>query len=347
MVYGAEDAFQRLPLHWMYWPMIGGLVVGLGGLIDPRALGVGYTQIDALLAGRMAAGPALELLVVKAAIWAIALGSGTSGGVLAPLLIMGGCAGALASLVLPHASPGDWALIGMAATMGGTMRAPLTAMMFAVELTGDAALSVPLIAACGAATAFTVLLLKRSILTEKLARRGHHIVREYTVDPFDLARVGEVMVGSVDTLPASMTLAEMAAFFTDAAPRHKAYPVLDEGGRPVAMATRADALRLLAETDADPARREASLGAALSGRDLVRGFPEEPVTVLANRMVARGVGRVPVVRAADGVLVGLVARKDLLTVRARVREEETGRQAFLGLARRVGSSAVELEAAGR
>ena len=131
MVYGAEDSFMKLPIHWMWWPVIGGLVVGIGGVFDPNALGVGYANIQLLLNGHQSFDWILRLMLVKAIIWAVALGSGTSGGVLAPLLMIGGCVGALFGTLLPHAGPGDWALIGMAATMGGTMRAPLTAMMFA------------------------------------------------------------------------------------------------------------------------------------------------------------------------------------------------------------------------
>ena len=324
MVYASEDLFLKLPIHWMWWPMIGAVAVGLGGLIDPRALGVGYVDIAALLNGRLAGASSLTLMAVKALIWAIALGSGTSGGVLAPLLIIGGCAGAVASGVLPHAAPGDWALIGMAATLGGTMRAPLTAMMFAVELTGDAALSVPLLAACGAAMAFTVLALKRSILTEKIARRGHHIVREYMVDPFDITRAGDVMVARVDSLSAEMTVGAMVALFTDGAAHHKAYPVVDAAGRPVAMATRADAL----EATAHPERHAQTLAVALGGRTMVQARPDEPLREVVARMVAQDVGRVPVVSAEDGVLVGLVARKDLLRVRARLIEEEQTRGAY-------------------
>ena len=324
MVYASEDLFLKLPIHWMWWPMIGAVAVGVGGLIDPRALGVGYVDIAALLNGRLAGASSLTLMAVKALIWAIALGSGTSGGVLAPLLIIGGCAGAVASGVLPHAAPGDWALIGMAATLGGTMRAPLTAMMFAVELTGDAALSVPLLAACGAAMAFTVLALKRSILTEKIARRGHHIVREYMVDPFDITRAGDVMVARVDSLSAEMTVGAMVALFTDGAAHHKAYPVVDAAGRPVAMATRADAL----EATAHPERHGQTLAVALGGRTMVQARPDEPLREVVARMVAHDVGRVPVVSAEDGVLVGLVARKDLLRVRARLIEEEQTRGAF-------------------
>ncbi|MGH7042466.1 MAG: chloride channel protein, partial [Acetobacteraceae bacterium] len=322
-----------------------------------------------LLHGHMTVSGSLMLLSVKAVIWAVALGSGTSGGVLAPLLIIGGCAGAVFGTALPYieldgwgiglggfgadgtgadgagaggvgaGGVGDWALIGMAATMGGTMRAPLTAMMFAVELTGDAALSVPLLAACGAATVFTVLLLKRSILTEKVARRGHHIVREYSVDPFDLARVGDVMVRPVDTLPATMTLGEMVTFFTDSTVRHKTYPVLDAAGRPVAMAARADALHAIRE----PERHRLTLAEALTGRPLVTATPDEPVTVLVNRMVDNDLGRVAVVAVTDGRLVGLVARKDLLQVRARLLQEERGRENFLGvrLGRRGGAARAE------
>ncbi|MBU6499944.1 MAG: chloride channel protein, partial [Rhodospirillales bacterium] len=121
MVYGAEDSFARLPIHWMWWPCLGGLVVGLGGLVEPAALGVGYDNIAALLQGGLGVRAVLALLVVKAVIWAVALGSGTSGGVLAPLLILGGALGALAGHALPAASPGFWALLGMAAMMGGTM----------------------------------------------------------------------------------------------------------------------------------------------------------------------------------------------------------------------------------
>src|SRR5262249_42054372 len=143
---------------------------------------------------------------------------------------------------LPGASSGFFALLGMAAMMGGTMRSPLTATLFAVELTGDTQALLPLLAACVVSYAVTVLLLKRSILTEKVARRGYHVSREYHVDPFDLTRVTEVMVKAVDSLPSSMTIAEAIAFFTTSAPRHKSYPVVDGDGHVVAMVSRADIL---------------------------------------------------------------------------------------------------------
>ncbi|MBV8652469.1 MAG: chloride channel protein, partial [Alphaproteobacteria bacterium] len=188
MVYTSEDLFQRLPIHWMWWPVFGGAVIGLGGLVEPHALGVGYDNIAALLQGDMTAAATLRLVAVKAVIWSIALGSGTSGGVLAPLLIMGGALGALfggiaAAGIVPGGEIGLWALIGMAAMMGGTMRSPLTAIVFAIELTHNLGAMLPLAVACAMAHATTVLLLRRSILTEKVARKGHHVMREYIVDP--------------------------------------------------------------------------------------------------------------------------------------------------------------------
>jgi chloride channel protein, CIC family len=329
IVYASEDAFTKLPIHWMWWPVIGGLVVGVGGVFDPDALGVGYANIAILLHGDLTFGWVLRLMLVKAIIWAIALGSGTSGGVLAPLLIIGGCVGGLFGRVLPHAAPGDWALIGMAATMGGTMRAPLTAMMFAVELTGDAALIMPLLAACGASYAFTVLLLKRSILTEKIARRGHHIMRELSVDPLDLAQVKDVMVTDVDTLRAEMTVGELVRYFSVNLPRHKAYPVLDTQGRLVALVTRANVLSFVKDTS----RHGQTLVEALGSRKLVVGYPHEPVSSLTYRMVQQDVGRVPIVDPADHRLLGLVARKDLLRVRARLLSEERERRRVMAFGR--------------
>lgn len=320
MVYGTEDAFAHVRVHWMWWPALGAVVVGVGGLIDPAALGVGYANIAHLLDGHLTMYAVMLLLVVKSVIWAVALGSGTSGGVLAPLLIMGGALGAIAGHFLPDAGPGFWALLGMAAMMGGTMRAPLTASLFAVELTGDFAAIVPLFAACATSFAVTALLLKRSILTEKIARRGYHIVREYHADPFALTAVREVMANPVDTLPAAMPVAEVVAFFTGPGPRHKSYPVIDASRHVVGMVSRADVLNWVREPP------KGTLAAALSGAGLVFAYPDEPVGHIADRMVTAQAGRIPVISRDGGRLVGLIARKDLLRVRERVAAEEQNRE---------------------
>jgi CBS domain-containing protein len=326
LVYAAEDAFQKLPIHWMWWPIVGGVVIGIGGLIEPQALGVGYDNIRALLAGDMAGHAAFVLLAVKAVIWAVALGSGTSGGVLAPLLIMGGTLGVLSGPLLPSAPPGFWALLGMTAMMGGTMRSPLTSPLFAAELTGDYAALLPLLTASAASYAVTVLLLKRSILTEKIARRGLHVLREYHVDPFDMTRVRDVMVKAVDTLPVGMKISEAADFFTTEEPRHKTYPVVDGLGKAVGIVSRADVLRWLREKN-EPFT---VLAESTQGQAMCVCSPDDLVGALADRMIAEGHGHLPVVEPEGGTLVGFVARQDLLHARARMKAEESEHSRSLG-----------------
>ncbi|RVD55374.1 MULTISPECIES: chloride channel protein [unclassified Mesorhizobium] len=330
MVYACEDGFQKLPIHWMWWPMLGGLVVGMGGLIDPRALGVGYDNIADMLDGRTIATAALLLLVVKAVIWSVALGSGTSGGVLAPLLIMGGAMGAVLAGVLPAADPGFWALLAMAATMGGTMRAPLTATFFAVELTGNTHVLVPLIAACAAAHAVTVLLMKRSILTEKIARRGHHLVREYRIDPFALTRVREVMTSEVESVPATMTLHGAAALLTAPETRHPSFPVVDENRQVLGLIDPPAILRWRRAGK----HRTTTLGELLAGSKVTLAYPDEYLEGLSDKLLTANVSHLPVVAREDGRLVGYVGWKDLMRVRSRKQAEERERSTLLGFGTR-------------
>ena len=339
MVYACEDAFQKLPIHWMWWPMIGGLVVGIGGLIEPRALGVGYDNIADMLDGRPVAAAALLLLAVKAIIWSVALGSGTSGGVLAPLLIMGGAMGAVLAGILPAADPGFWALLAMSATMGGTMRAPLTATFFAVELTGNTHVLVPLIAACAAAHAVTVLLMKRSILTEKIARRGHHLVREYRVDPFALTRVREVMTAQVESVPATMTLHGAAAFLTAPETRHPSFPVIDENRRVLGLIDPPAILRWRRAGK----HRTTTLGDLLAGSKVTLAFPEEYLEGLSDKLLMANVSHLPVVTRESLQLVGYVGWKDLMRVRSRKQAEERDRSTLLGFGTRRGKKADAVE----
>ncbi len=329
MVYRCEDFFQKLPIHWMWWPVIGGFAIGLGGLIEPRALGVGYDNIADLLNGTMTGEPALRLLTVKALIWSIALGSGTSGGVLAPLLIMGGAVGALVSIVIPFGTPAFWSLIAMAAVMGGTMRAPLTAMIFAFELTHNTDALLPLAVACVAAQGTTVLLLKRSILTEKVARRGHHIFREYIVDPFETTRAAEILKHPAETLPASMPVADVVAFFTSsgATHRHKAYPVITDDKKLSGMVTKADVLEWVVKGWPP----EATLGMQVLGVSLVSGYGDKSAGTLADRMLKRGVGCIPILHRQDGTLSGIITRSDLLRVRSAVTHHEHEREILIPL----------------
>lgn len=323
LLYACEDLFERLPIHWMWWPALGGLVVGLGGLIEPRALGVGYDVIADLLSGHIVVSAVLLILIVKAAIWLVALSSGTSGGVLAPLLILGGAMGWLAGSALPG-EPGYWALLGMAAMLGGTMRAPLTGALFAVELTGDTHALPALLAASAAAYAVTVLLLKRSILTEKIARRGQHITREYGIDPHQFTRVSDVMTRRVETLPGNLTVREAVAALETGS--HRAYPVVDERSRPLGFVTRADAL--LWTTEGGHAGE--LLDERVSDGALPVVHPDDVTAHAIDLMLSSDSGRLPVVDPKTGVLVGLVTRRDILQVQAAFSRTETERQAYFG-----------------
>jgi CIC family chloride channel protein len=329
MVYACEDAFQRLPIHWMWWPAIGGVVIGVGGLIDPHALGVGYVNIAALLAGTMTGMQAVRLLLVKSVIWSVALGSGTSGGVLAPLLMMGGAIGVVFGSFVPFGDHGTWALVGMASIMAGTMRSPLTSIVFALELTHNTGGLLPVAAACVMAHATTVLLLRRSILTEKVARRGHHVMREYVVDPFETMRVYEIMAHPVETLPADMLIGDVVEYFTadSTAVRHKSYPVVNAEAGLAGIVSRADVLRWTVEGWPTGER----LRDVISEQDLTIGYTDELVGELADRMSATDASRVPVLRRADGAVVGLVARRDLLLVRKDRAQSETEREAMIRL----------------
>src|SRR6478736_1622415 len=206
-VYAAEDGFARLPIHWMWWPAIGGLVIGIGGLVFPQALGVGYDTIGSLLQGDVPRRVILGVLVVKSVIWSVSLGSGTSGGVLAPLLMMGGALGGVEAMAFPYEGAGFWPLVSMGAILGGTMRSPFTGVVFAFELTHDVNVMLPLLVAVTIAHGFTVLVLDRSILTEKVARRGYHLSREYATDPLEILFVREVMRPNIVALHAEAPFA--------------------------------------------------------------------------------------------------------------------------------------------
>ena len=218
LVYLAEDAFKKLPFHWMWWPAIGGAIIGVGGLIEPRALGVGYDVIDQLLTGRAGLSLIVGILVVKTLIWSLSLGSGTSGGVLAPVFMIGGSLGALEGQLLPHVFPGFWAMAGLAAVVGGVMRSPLTGVVFTLELTHAWNALPALLVASVSAYALSALILKRSVLTEKIARRGLHLTREYTTDPLEAFYAREVMTPGAPTesgftVCADSTLLEVANVF--------------------------------------------------------------------------------------------------------------------------------------
>jgi len=315
ILYRIEDGFHRLPIHWMWWPAIGAVVVGIGGLFDLRVLGAGYDVIQALVDGNLVVQAVLLLLVVKAIVWLVALGSGTSGGILAPLLILGGCTGFLIGQYLPG-DAGFWAMIGMAGIMSGVMRAPMTGALFAAELTNHLSALPETIAAGCAAYAVSVLIMKRSILTEKIARRGKHVLREYSVDALELLQASQLMTPNPATLPGDMHLTDAVRFFETEAD-HRSYPVVDEKGRLLGLVSRTDALRWQVD-----AADEGTLAESLSDAATEFAFPETPTAEVADMMVESGVGRVPVIDHDSRRVVGILSRQDLLKVRARHRHTE-------------------------
>ena len=302
----------------------------MGGLLDPRVLGVGYDTIHALLRGEILGAAVIGLLVGKALVWSIALGSGTSGGVLAPLLIMGGALGAFEAGWIPVGDVGLWAMISMAAMMGGTMRSPLTAMVFTLELTHDLNVLPGLLIACIAADAVTVLLLRRSILTEKVARHGHHILREYIVDPFELLRVGDVMDKQPTTIPANMLVTEFASRIAQGDPQltsRQGTPIVDEQGRLVGIITRGDLSRAMEK----PLNAELTVLDAGS-RNLVVAYPDETMREAVAKMHRNNIGRLPVVSRADPHrLLGYLGRSGVMAARMRTVEEESTRERSWGI----------------
>jgi H+/Cl- antiporter ClcA len=340
-VYRSEDFFKKLTghLNWMWWPLLGGLLIGLGGLVDSRALGVGYDTIHAELLGRIGVGALVLLFVVKLVIWSGALGSGTSGGILAPILIMGAAIGGVMGHVLPGASVGAWALIGMAGALAGVTRSPFTAIIFAFELTHDQNSLLALLVVATVSHLVSVLVLKRSILTEKVARRGFHVMREYSVDPLEATFVREVMDTDVFTVEPTRLLSGLYRALDEGSleRRQRLYPVL---------ATNGDLVGILPWSAVLAARAGSqSVDAAMIAPAAV-AFPDEILRTVADRMAEHGVGVIPVVDRADRThLLGLVTQFDLLQARQKLLEEERHAERVLTL-RRVASRRIEVDQVG-
>ena len=312
----------------MWWPAIGGLAIGLGGWMFPQALGVGYDVIGDLLRGEVSGRVILGVLIVKSIIWSVSLGSGTSGGVLAPLLMMGGALGGVEAWYFPAEGLGFWPLVSMGAILGGTMRSPLTGIVFALELTHDVNMVLPLLVAVTIAHGFTVLTLSRSILTEKIARRGFHLSREYAVDPLEILFVREVMRTSVVALPAdapSDTLRHSLRGDSSRG-RQRLYPVIGGGETLIGVVTRGD---LQSVAEADPPGPGAPLAAIIKTEPIV-AYPDESLRMIVYRMAETGLTRFPVIDRERRRLVGMIGLPDLLKARALNLDAEQRRERVLG-----------------
>jgi len=326
-VYAAEDTFRKFPLHWMWWPVIGGLVIGIGGVFSPHALGVGYDTIDALLLGNLALSAIAILVIVKATIWSVSLGSGTSGGVLAPLLIVGGSIGALEGHILPVGTVTLWVLVSMGAMIGGTMRSPFTGVVFSLELTHDVNALLPLLVAAVCAEAFTVFSMKRSILTEKVARRGVHVAREYSVDVLELIPVRSVYHKDFIMLKGDSSLAEVLEAYKSSPARELGAVFVEPKGAMVGYLAPKEILEL-SDVIKDPVTP--------LDQDLIRPkaivYSDEPLRVAADRMAQQDSESLPVVDPSNPAkAIAIVTREDLFAARVLWFAEEKNREKVLSV----------------
>lgn len=321
-VYGIEDAFEKLPVHWMWWPAIGGLAVGIIGWYAPLTLGVGYVNIQNIVSGHMAIGALAVLCVMKFLSWSIALGSGTSGGTLAPLFTIGGALGALAGFAAVAFAPQLGidpriaGLVGMAAIFAGASRALLTSVVFAFETTQQPAGLLPLLGGCTAAYLVSALMMRNTIMTEKIARRGVRVPTEYSADYLEQVLVRDACSRDVVSLHTSDELGDVRRAIASGRPehQHQGFPVVDEAGRVRGVLTRRQLL--------DPSHPDDRPVGDLPLRDPVVVHEHHSLREAADHMVAENIGRLIVVGAdAPHALVGILTRGDLLAAHGQRLKE--------------------------
>jgi CBS domain-containing protein len=326
-IYAIEDAFEKLPMHWMWWPAIGAVAVGAIGLVEPRTLGVGYEWIEAILANDIAGTALLWFVLLKFVSWSIYLGSGTSGGTLAPLFIIGGGLGAVlggvAQAWLPQlgVEVPIAALLGMAAIFAGASHALLASVVFAFETTRQPLGLLPLLAGCSASYLVSITLMRNSIMTEKLARRGTIVRTEYAVDYLDQVIVSDAASRNPVTLPAEGSLRDVRAWLVGGAggATHQGFPVVDAAGSLVGLVTRRD---LFGD------QSDSLLVRDVISRPPVVVFETNTLRDAADHMTLQGVGRLAVVATNEpGRITGIISRSDILAAHAprlRARDRREG-----------------------
>lgn len=327
-----ETMFERLPIHWMWWPAIGGVVVGLCGYIFPESLGVGYSVIQKLISGDSAWKLLAGILIIKSLSWSFSLGSNTAGGILAPLLMIGGAVGAALGHLMPIMSTGAWVLVGMCAVLSAAIGAPLTSAMLALELTHNGGLMLPVLLSCVAAYAVSVLVMPRSMLTENLSRRGLHLSREFGADPLEAILVSQAMHTSVFALPENATRKDAADWLRKMEERggeawshwQRIFPLVDSEGRMTGALTR---------RQLTAAARKEDLSTPLAADANRNPKTVSPITTLracAMSMAESKLTAYPVV-SADGKLLGVMTITDLLKGRSEEAHRESDRERVLRL----------------
>jgi H+/Cl- antiporter ClcA len=313
-VYAVEAAFEHLPVHWMWRPAFGAVVVGVVGWCDPGILGPGYFNLRDLLAGTLVLKAAGVMCALKFLAWTVSLGSGTSGGTLAPVFTIGGSLAAVLVMLgrgLPWMAGVDVrvaALVGMVAIFAGASRAFLTSVVFAVEITHEQNAILPVVCGCAAAYVVSALLMRHSIMTDKMARQGVRVPVEYGADALEQRLVAEVMARSPVTLAAGETVGRVRSWIGSgvAGTSHQGYPVVDEAGNLCGVVTRRDIF--------DPVAAAGALVMSLVRRAPVVVYADCSLRDAVDHMVNHKIGRVPVIeRGTTGKLIGIVTRGDVIS----------------------------------
>ncbi len=326
LLYWVEDLFERLPFDSMWYPALGALGLGVIGYFFPRVIGVGYDTISDILNARLALNVLLAVMLFKSLALVISLGSGTSGGLLAPMFMagaaLGGAFAMIVNQIIPdaHLSPAAFALVGMAAVFGSAARATFTLIIFAFEITHDYNAILPLMLVCVIADGVAISLMRNSIMTEKLVRRGLHIHLEYEPDVLQQVRVGEVMDSKPDVIPPTMTIKELADHVTRGDPafiRHQAFPIVDKHHL-VGIVTRGDIFQALAgESDETKTVLEAG------NDEPIVTYPDELLHDAVSKMLRNDVGRLLVVdRQTPHTVVGYLGRAAIMEARLHRLHEE-------------------------
>ena len=327
LLYWVEDQFERLPIDDLWHPAIGALGLGIIGFFVPRVLGVGYDTISDILNNNLTLQLLILIMVFKALALVVSLGSGTSGGLLAPMFMssaaMGGVFAIGVNAIFPgaHLSPGAYALVAMAAVFGAASRATFAFIVFAFEITHDYNAILPLMLCCVIADLIALRYLPTSIMTEKLARRGLHVPGEYEASAAHMVRVSEVMNTDVQPISAEMTVADLAARISKGEPGFnlsQGLPITTDGARLAGVVTQGDLLRAL---ESDPQGRATVIEAG-SDSPIV-AYPDELVLDALHRMVRNNIGRLPVVSREDPQrIVGYFDRSHILSAWTRQVEDE-------------------------
>jgi len=332
LLYLVEDQFDRLPIDEFWHPAIGALGLGIIGYFVPRVLGVGYDTISDILNNNLAWKLLLLIAVFKSLALVISLGSGTSGGLLAPMFMASAALGGVFALgidyVVPSAglAPGAFALVAMGAVFGAASRATFAFIVFAFELTRDYNSVLPLMLVCVIADAIAIRFLPNSIMTEKLARRGLETHSEYETNVMKQIKVGEIMAEGVVTVSPEETVRAVADRMASGDPqfmRHRALPIVSQDGRLLGIVTQGDILRGLEENPAGdlPAIEVGS-------RSLIVTHPDESAFDALTKMLMNNVGRLPVVdRKNPEKMVGYINRAGVMACWGHHLHQESWREA--------------------